>query len=80
MFFAWFSYASNYCIREQEKATTITICDSWKSDSCRESNQEKKGRSDTKNEAKAIKNDNFKGGNIKKPNIGQPILSSSNIK
>ena len=27
----------------------------------------KKGRTDTKNKAKAIKNDNFKGGNIKKP-------------
>ena len=45
-----------------------------KIDIFRESNQEKKQRSDTMNEAKKIKSDNFKMSNKEKSNIGITIL------
>ena len=43
--------------------------DSLQSDNFRESNQEKKQRTDTINEAKKIKSDNFTRGNRETPNI-----------
>ena len=48
--------------------------DSWKSDNFRMSNQEKKQRTDTINEAKNIKSDTFKRSNREKSNIATAIL------
>ena len=68
---------------KSKKENNYCCCNSWKSNTCRESNQE---RSDTKKEAKKIKSDNFTGSIREKLNLklykklflvfGAPIIVS----
>ena len=56
------------------KSNNYRYCDSWKCDNFRDSNQEKKQRTDTINEVMKIKSDNFTISNTEKSNIAIVIL------
>ena len=54
----------------------LRYCNSWKSDNFRGSNQERKLRTNTINEAKKIESNNFTRGNRERSNIAIAILEN----